>query len=108
MRPPAVCRAAALAGVLLALVACGSGEDERAAASVVEGTIVSLEYDAGRLRSFTLTDVEGETHEISVADDVSYGFDLDHLREHRAAGEPVRCDVEERDGKLVALTIEDA
>jgi hypothetical protein len=39
---------------------------------------------------------------------VDYGFDLGHLHEHRASGDPVRCLLEEREGKLYALRIDDA
>lgn len=107
MERPCVRRAAALTVLAALLAACG-GDGGSDAPAVVEGTIVSLEYSAGSLRSFTVRAPDGETREVFVADDVSYGFDLDHLREHRADAEPVRCDVEERDGKLVAITIEDA
>ena len=102
-------RAATIAVLLVALAGgCGGAGDGPDAPTVVEGMIVSLEHDAGTLRSFTVRAADGETHELFVADDVAYGFDLNHLRQHRAEGAPVRCDVEERDGRLVALTIEDA
>lgn len=101
-------RAVALAVLLLAVAAGCGGDGGPDAPTVVEGTIVSLHDEAGSLRSFTVRAGDGQTHEVFVADDVSYGFDLEHLRQHRADGAPVRCDVEERDGRLVAVTIEDA
>ncbi|MBD0348377.1 MAG: hypothetical protein ICV59_04420 [Thermoleophilia bacterium] len=105
MRRSTVRRAAALAAALATLAACGS--DGSDVPETVAGTIVSLEYEGGLLRSFTVRDGGGETHELFVDGDVSYGFDLDHLRQHRADGAPVRCDVERRNGELIALTIED-
>ena len=93
-----------LVTVLAALAGCGGNSDPP---TLIEGRVVSLEYEDARLRSFTV-DAGGERHELYITRDVSYGFDLDHLRQHREDGAPVRCDVEERGGRLVALTIEDA
>ena len=98
---------AAVAAALAVSAACGGGGDSETP-SAVEGRVVALDYEAARLRRFTVRDESGEEHELVIADDVSYGFDLDHLREHRASGDPVRCTVEDRDGRLVALSIEDA
>ena len=51
---------------------------------------------------------QGDEHvEIAIADDVAYGFDLEHLREHLATGDPVRCTVELRGDRLYALSILD-
>ena len=42
-----------------------------------------------------------------IADDVAYGFDLEHVQEHADSGDPVRCALEERDGRAYALSIAD-
>ena len=66
-----------------------------------------VESEVGGVRSFTLATGE-ERLEILIAADVDYGFDLGHLHEHEASGDPVRCTLEERDGHLYALRIDDA
>jgi hypothetical protein len=43
-----------------------------------------------------------------IAPDVDYGFALGHLHEHESTGDPVRCVLEEREGRLYALEILDA
>jgi hypothetical protein len=88
-------------------VACG-GEDEADVPSELVGTIVEIQSsDDGTIASFTLEAGE-DVHTIHIAEDVEYGFDLAHLHEHRATGEPVRCVLEEREGRLYALEIVDA
>jgi hypothetical protein len=73
----------------------------------VIGTIVDVQDTRGEVRAFTVRS-GGELVDISIADDVDYGFDLDHLREHLATGDPVRCTVKERGGQLYTLSILDA
>lgn len=100
--------------VSLLAVACGgqSGpepEDTSGAPARVTGVIVDID-SAGidDIRAFTLRS-EGQTYEIHIAEDVEYGFSLGHLQEHRVSSEPVVVDLEEReDGRLYALSIEDA
>lgn len=92
----------------------GTRDSPRPAPAELIGTIVGVQSRDGEVRAFTLRLWDflpgrlGEIFEISLADDVDYGFDLDHLREHLATGEPVRCTVEERGGRLYALSILDA
>ncbi len=38
----------------------------------------------------------------------NYGFDLAHLQEHKTEGLPVNVKVKDRDGRKVALEIDDA
>ena len=72
------------------------------------GKIVSLETGADdAITGFTLRTADEQSLEIAIADDVDYGFDLAHLREHMSTGDPVSCKLEERDGRLYALTVED-
>lgn len=100
----------ALAVILIAATAvtpgCGGGKEAERPSELV-GVIVAVEETGGRIRAFTLR-AGGEEYEIFIADDVDYGFDLHHLGEHRASGEPVRCKLEERGERLYALEILDA
>ncbi|MFN2526774.1 MAG: hypothetical protein ABR505_11025 [Actinomycetota bacterium] len=93
--------------VALLLAACASEPPPAAAPDELTGVIV--EIDARGLddvRSFTLRS-EGETYEILIDDEIDYGFPLSHLNAHRAGADPVLVDLEERDGGLYALSIED-
>ncbi len=69
--------------------------------------IVGGPRNGGDIRAFTLR-ADGETYEILIAEEIDYGFDLEHLGEHRRAGDPVRVRLEERDDGLYALEIADA
>jgi len=98
-----------LSAALLGASACGggSGENRKGAPSEVTGVILFLETNAAReVTGFTLEEAD-ETFEISIADDVDYGFALSHLNAHVSAADPVRCRVEKRGGRLYALSIED-
>jgi hypothetical protein len=90
------------------MTGCGGGGAGAEAPSVVQGRIVEIEYDAGLTRSFTLRTAAGESYELSISDDVNYGFDLAHLEQHRVGGQPVRCRIVERGDRLLAMSIEDA
>lgn len=88
------------------LVACGGAADE-GAPSELTGVIVDVTSSGlNQVSSFELR-AEGTNHAIHIDDDVDYGFPLGHLQEHVASAEPVRVELEERDGELFALTIED-
>ena len=74
----------------------------------VTGVLLDVESEGvGEVTSFTLKEND-ETYEILIADDVDYGFNLGHLSEHLTTGDPVRVPLEVRDGKLYALSIDDA
>ena len=96
--------------VLFALVCvvagCGSGDSEPPPDELT-GVVVAIDGEGSDVSAFTL-EVDGEEHEIRIADGVDYGFDLAHLQEHLRDALPVRCEIDERDGDLYALTIEDA
>ena len=100
-------RVALLAVFALALLAACAG-GEQAPPSEVVGVITEIESDGGDVTALEVRADNEETYEIRIADDVDYGFDVDHLYEHEAAGDAVRCRLEERDGHLYALSIEDA
>lgn len=101
-----------LAIACLSLAACGGndapeGEAEGAAPNPVTGVITDVRSEGiGQVRSFVLTS-RGQRYEIHIADDVEYGFDLEHLNEHRISADPVVVEHEERDGRRYALSIED-
>ena len=84
---------------MLLLPACVQGDR-------VEGLISKIEEQDGRPTAFTVTADGGET-EILIAEDIDYGFDLKHLEEHRDQKLPVSVKVQERNGRKVALKIED-
>ncbi len=91
-----------LVALLLVAVSCG-GED---VPSRVTGVIVDVESEGEAVTGFTL-ESDDESFEISISEDVDYGFDLNHLNEHMETEEPVDVMLEERDDELVALSIED-
>jgi hypothetical protein len=101
-----------LAGVLatlaLAAGAVSCGEEERAVPPTAVGVITEIDGEGSEVRSFTLETSEHGTFEVFIADDVDYGFDLAHLHEHRATGDPVRCRLEPRGDDAYALEIADA
>lgn len=74
----------------------------------VTGVLLDVESKGvGEVTSFVLKEGD-DTYEIFIADDVDYGFNLGHLNEHLTSGDPVRVPLEVRDGKLYALSIDDA
>ena len=99
-----------LAAAVFSLVALGAGcgeEQREPAPREVTGVIVAVEGTGSDVPSFTV-EARGRSYEILTATDVEYGFDLAHLREHQQLAEPVRVRLEERDGRLYALRIDDA
>jgi hypothetical protein len=96
-----------LAAVLAACGGGGAGGTPTAAPSELTGLIVDIRGEGSDVRSFTL-EAGDESYEIRIAPDVVYGFDLAHLHVHRSDRLPVRCALEERDGALFALRIDDA
>jgi hypothetical protein len=94
--------------MLTVALAAACGNDAEEVPSELVGVIVEVQSRAdGGIESFTL-ESGGDSHAIYIAADVDYGFDLQHLHEHRTTGEPVRCVLEEREGRLYALEIVDA
>lgn len=94
------------------LVACGGDEPtaERTPEPPRELTGVILTIDSeglGQISSFELKEGD-ETYEIFIDPEVDYGFNLGHLNEHLSTGQPVRVDLESREGKLYAQSIIDA
>jgi hypothetical protein len=103
-------RLSALLGAALVLVlpACGGSGRAGPPPSELTGVITDVREESGQVSEFTLDSTDG-VFEIRIADDVDYGFDLQHLYEHEQTRDPVRCDLEQRaDGETYALTIVDA
>ena len=62
--------------------------------------------EEGDVESFVV-ESGGVRYQLLIADDVDYGFDLGHLREHMEATDPVVVTTEERADGAYALSIED-
>lgn len=94
-----------LVAVCLLPAACAS---EPEVPSSVTGLITSIDRsDRGGITGFTV-EAEDERYDILIDPGRDYGFDLEHLEEHRAQSDPVRVTIEERDGQAYALEILDA
>ena len=93
--------------------ACGGDDSSGRAAGPdapdqVRGPVISVDSQGlGKVRSFDVKNGD-RIYEVRIDPSVDYGFPLDHLNEHRISGDPVIVRVEEREGELYALSIEDA
>lgn len=90
------------------LGACGTSTPETSPVpSELTGVIVQVDRgDEGEIVGFTVED--GETYRIRIDPARDYGFDLEHLAEHEATGDPVRVTTETRRGEAYAVEILDA
>ena len=96
--------------VLLFLVPGSCSNEESTADRTVHGVIVDIVSGTGfgNVISFSVRENQSNV-EIFIDPEVEYeDFPLPHIFAHRAAGDPVIVEVEERAGKLFALTIKDA
>jgi hypothetical protein len=84
------------------VVACGSSSEP--APERVTGLIEEIE----RGRAGEITDFTVRGYEIRIDPRRDYGFDLEHLVEHRVQRDPVRVTLDQRDGGLYAVEILDA
>jgi hypothetical protein len=97
-----------LAVGLVAAVACGSPSEPAPAPRHVTGLITSIgRGDDGVIESFAVEQGD-HTYDIRIDPTRNYGFDLEHLAEHRAGRLPVRVTLQEREGALYAVEILDA
>jgi hypothetical protein len=102
-----------LSCLVVGLIACGGDGSEAPptrsdAPSTVTGVVIEVSSAGlGRVESLVVKDGD-DSYEILIDPEVDYGFNLDHLHEHRATGDPVRVELEERDGELYAQSIVDA
>ena len=90
-----------IGAVVLVLLLAGCAQGQR-----VQGLITDIEVQDGRTVAITVDSGDESTRILTPAD-VDYGFDLDHLEEHRDEKLPVSVKVQERGGEEIALTIED-
>jgi hypothetical protein len=97
-----------LAALALAAGATGCGESQQPIPPTAVGVITEIDGEGSAVTSFTLETQDDGTFEVFIAEDVDYGFDLAHLHEHETTGDPVRCTLEDRDGRAYALAIVDA
>jgi hypothetical protein len=97
-------------------VSCGSsgsdpspeGGSTPALPTEIEGVIVSIDSEAlGDVTSFDIKDGDS-IYTLYIDPQVEYSFPLGHLHEHLETAQPVRCELESRDGELYAQTIDDA
>jgi hypothetical protein len=86
---------------------CGGGDGEDGSPTEVVGPITEISRSGGRIEAITVRS-GGETEQLRVDPAIDYGFDLEHLEEHRRTGDPVRCTVTRRGDDLVATVILDA
>lgn len=80
----------------------GAGRDE------VTGPVVKVDAKSlGDVESIEIKQGD-ETFEILIDPEVDYDYNLGHISEHLSSGAPLTVGVEERDGELVATSINDA
>lgn len=95
----------------LILGACGDTGSEPGQGGgnrTIVGIVTDVEATSlTNVTSFSLRS-EGSTYEIGIIPSIVYSFPPGHLRAHAIASEPVRVEVEDRGGNLIALTFEDA
>jgi hypothetical protein len=97
---------------ILAAVVLGSGEacsrNTARAPAKVTGVVVDVASQSlGHVRSFKVRS-HGEVYKIFIDPTVTYSFPPAHLSAHLASAEPVRVGVETRNGRLYAVSMEDA
>jgi hypothetical protein len=98
----------AVAILTLATVACGSSGDGDEPPAELTGVILEISSEGfNEVTSFKLK-VDETLYDIYVDPEVTYSFPLSHLNTHFQTSEPVTVELDERDGLLYALTIDDA
>ena len=75
--------------------------------SEVTGLITKLTYDGEQLTSFVVESGESSV-EILIDPEHDYGFNLDHLEQHRDKEQPVLVTIDARGEALYAVEINDA
>ena len=99
--------------VAIMCAACGGDDDNDTDVTEnppdeITGVIVAIDAEQlGEVESFDLKD--GDTiYKLYIDSEIEYPFPLGHLHQHLQTADPVRCEVEQRDDKLYAQTINDA
>jgi hypothetical protein len=93
--------------VLVLALGCGGATDEPPAGAVTGQISAIGRDDRGAIRTFTVEDA-GTDYRIRIDPSRDYGFDLEHLVEHRTQRLPVRVTLEQRGREIYALEILDA
>ena len=99
----------AIAAAVL-LVACGGDEPTTSTGETPErvtGTITEVEPAEGTPEHFIVQEEDGDEFTIEIDPDMDYGFDLTHLHEHQASGDPVDVDIRTEGDALIATSIVD-
>ena len=91
--------------LVIAGVSCASSS--RPMPARISGPITEVRLDAGEVTGFTITRGTRE-YPVLIETDRDYGFDLTHLEEHRATGDPVVVELVWRGSDAYARTIVDA
>ena len=107
-------RAVVTAVLCSALLLAGCGGDEEPTGSNAEppreltGVILTIDSEGlGEVNSFELKEGD-ESYRIFIDPDIDYAFNLGHLNEHLASGQPVHVELDRRGGRLYAQSIADA
>ena len=96
--------------VIVAVSLCLGGCGDRTPAAPpdpLEGLVTEVRTEGSAVVAFTL-DTELEKIEVLIDPARDYGFDLNHLKEHRDLKQPVLVALERRDGGEYAVSIDDA
>lgn len=99
--------AAALAGALLVLTACGGSGDEPPL-ETVQGVVLEINGDLEGIESFVLRTDDGEVLEVVPAPDGDFRFPLAHLHDHRRTLEPLLVELDRSVDPPSAIAIMDA
>ena len=93
------------ASILIAAASCSASADPMPGR--ITGAVTEVRIEAGEVTAFTVAGGARE-YPVLVEADRDYGFDLTHLQEHRATGDPVIVELVWREGDAYALSILDA
>ncbi len=97
-------------GLALALlVGCGADPEPvpEPVPERITGVVTEVRPASGPVESFSVR-TSDQKYDVSIDPARDYGFDLRHLEEHRDTGDPVVVELEQREGKLSAVSIVDA
>jgi hypothetical protein len=85
----------------------GSGDSVPETPEQITGVLLSIESGGfDQVESFKLK-VDEHIYTVLIDPELEYGFPLSHLSEHLRTAGPVTVRLDERDGDLYALSIED-
>jgi hypothetical protein len=101
-------RVVLILAIVLTVACATEPEGSTEVPAEVTGLITAIERsDRGPIAAFTV-DADGEAYDIQIDPSRDYGFDLEHLEEHRAQELPVHVTIERRGEDAFAVQILDA